>query len=471
VSASLERAAAAVVFPGFAGEEPPAWVRRRLDEGLGGVCLFARNVRDPGRAQALVAALRAARDDVLVAIDEEGGDVTRLELATGSSYPGAWALGAVDDVELTERVAEGIGSDLARVGINLELAPVADVNTNPANPVIGVRAFGSDPAVVSRHVAAFVRGVQSTGVAACAKHFPGHGDTHQDSHHELPTVEPDAAAFAAALAPFRAAVDAGVRAVMTAHVRVPALDDVPATLSRTLLEGVLRGELGFRGVIVTDALEMRGVADGWGMAGAAVRALAAGADALLLGSAIDEPDVRAVHEAIVAAVRSRELAEERLHEAAARVRELGLSASSPVAHEVDPSVGAVAAARALLVEGDVRAGETPLVVELVPEPGMAAGRAEHGLGAFLPGARVVRIPTWPADVDAAGRRLVVVAKDAGRHAWQREAIAALVARDPHAVVVETGLENGRPDGAAGYLATRGAGGVNLEAAAVLLRGG
>jgi beta-N-acetylhexosaminidase len=470
VSTELERAAAACIVPGFTGLEAPEWLRRWLDDGLGGVCLFSRNVRDPEQLSALTAELRAGRDDVLVGIDEEGGDVTRLELSTGSSYPGAWALGAVDDTGLTERVGRAIGGDLTAVGVNLNFAPVADVNTNPANPVIGIRAFGADASLVSRHVAAFVRGQQSTGVAACAKHFPGHGDTHQDSHHELPTVETDAASFDAALAPFRAAIEAGVRAVMTAHIVVPAVDPLPATLSRALLEGVLRGELGFRGAIVTDALEMRGVADGWGMAGAAVRSLAAGADALLLGSAIDESHVAAVHAAVAKAVVAGDLAEERVLEAAARARELGLSAATSREADDDRSVGAEAAARALVVEGDVHVGASPLVVELTPEPGMAAGPAMHRLGALLDGADVVAISAWPAELDLGERDLVVVARDAARHAWQREAIAALLAARPDAVVVEIGLDNGRPPGAARYVATRGAGRVNLEAAAARLAG-
>ena len=469
MSGELERAAAACILPGFTGLGVPEWLRRRLDDGLGGVCLFSRNVRDPEQLAALTADLRAGRDDVLVGIDEEGGDVTRLELPTGSSYPGAWALGSVDDVELTERVGAAIGGDLARVGVNLNFAPVADVNTNPANPVIGIRSFGADAELVSRHVAAFVRGQQAAGVPACAKHFPGHGDTHQDSHHELPTVETDAASFEAALRPFHTAVDAGVRAVMTAHIVVPAVDSLPATMSRALLEGVLRGELGFRGAIVTDALEMRGVADGWGMAGAAVLSLAAGADALLLGSAIDDSHVEAVHSAVVRALSSGELAEERVLEAGARVRELGLS-SSPDGSEVDRSVGAEAAARALVVDGDVRVGFAPLVVELAPEPGMAAGPMRHGLGGLLPGAEVVTVSAWPAEVDPTGRDLVVVARDAARYGWQREALAALLGARPDAVVVETGLDNGRPTGVTRYVATRGAGRVNLEAAAARLAG-
>ena len=477
MSPELERAVRACIFPGFVGLEVPGWLQRWLDDGLGGVCLFSRNVREPEQLTALAAGLRAGRDDVLVGIDEEGGDVTRLELSTGSSYPGAWALGAVDDVELTERVGAAIGSDLARVGVNLNLAPVADVNTNPDNPVIGIRSFGSDAARVSRHVAAFVRGLQGVGVAACAKHFPGHGDTQQDSHLELPTVEPDAAAFEAALQPFRAAIDAGARAIMTAHIRVPALDDAPATLSRALLDGVLRGELGFEGAIVTDALEMRGVSAAYGLAGAAVRALAAGADALLLGSAIDESHVVAVHGAIVSAVRDGVLAEERVLDAAARVRELGRWAAAPTPAEPDRAVGAEAAARALVVEGDVLVGDAPLVVALEPRPGIASGPAEHGLASLLrerlPEVEAVSLSAWPTglDVNPGDRRLVVVTKDLARHAWQRDALAALLAAAPDAVVVETGIPSGRPAGSAGFVATHGAGRVNLEAATTALTAG
>jgi beta-N-acetylhexosaminidase len=471
---ALGRAAAAVLLPGFVGTEAPDWVRGWLDRGLGGVCLFSRNVAGPEQLSALTAALRAGRDDVLVAIDEEGGDVTRLELSTGSSYPGAWALGVVDDVALTERVAASIGSDLAAAGVNLNFAPVADVNTNPDNPVIGIRSFGADARLVARHVAAFVAGIDAAGVAACAKHFPGHGDTHEDSHLALPTVEPDAAAFEQALIPFRAAIDAGVPAVMTAHIRVPAIDDAPATLSRPLLEGILRGELGFEGAIVTDALEMRGVSNSVGVAEAAVLALAAGADALLLGAQLFEDAVERVQAAVMAAVRDGRLPEERLLEAAGRIGALGCAASCLQPTAGDRSVGAEAAARALRVEGDVQLSGPAQVVELRPEPGIAAGPADHDLGSLLRARRedaeVVTLGGWPESLDGDGRRLVVVMRDAHRHEWQRRAVESLLRDRPDAVVVETGLPFWRPESAAGYVVTNGAGRVNLEAAVERLTG-
>jgi len=173
----LSRLARACLLPGFEGTELPGRARRALEDGLGGVVLYARNLSSPSQLARLTSAIRDARPESLIAIDEEGGDVTRLEAAGGSSYPGNLALGRADDVSLTRTIAGLIGRDLVAAGINLDLAPVADVNSNPDNPVIGVRSFGELPESVAAHVAAFVKGLQGEGVAACAKHFPGHGDT------------------------------------------------------------------------------------------------------------------------------------------------------------------------------------------------------------------------------------------------------------------------------------------------------
>ena len=245
MNGDLERLASTCLFPGFEGPAAPDWVRRRLAEGLGGVVLYAWNVESRDQLAALTDALRAERPDLLVAIDEEGGDVTRLEAATGSSYPGNAALGAVDDVALTEQVAASIAADLAEVGVNLDLAPVADVNTNPQNPVIGVRSFGADAELVARHVAAFVRGLQSVGVAACAKHFPGHGDTARG-------LAPRAsgrrvARRRAALLPFRACDRSGGAVDHDRPHRRPVGWRLPATMSREILHDLLREELGYDG--------------------------------------------------------------------------------------------------------------------------------------------------------------------------------------------------------------------------------
>jgi beta-N-acetylhexosaminidase len=471
----LERLALGCVFPGFEGPVVPDWVRRRVAEGLGGVVLYAWNVESSEQLRALTGDLRSECADVLIAIDEEGGDVTRLEAGTGSSYPGSAALGVVDDVELTERVARSLGAELAEAGVNLDLAPVADVNTNPDNPVIGVRSFGANPDLVARHVAAYVRGLQDAGVAACAKHFPGHGDTSEDSHLALPVV---ASLEDAALVPFRAAIDAGVRSLMTAHIVVRSLGDPPATMSRELLHDLLRDELGFSGMVVTDALEMKAISATVGEQEGAVRAIAAGADALCLGHDLFDDSVASIGAALVDAVRSGRLAEERLVEAAARVRDVVTwAAGAPRAARADREAGRTAARLAVSCEGSTPLSRSPLVVELQPEPGMAAGRLSQTPGewfaAVVPDSEVVRLDEGAAtnDFSLGGRQLIVIVRDAHRHPWQREAIEAFTARAPDAAVIEVGLPHWRPANAATYVATHGAARVNVEAAAERLYSG
>jgi beta-N-acetylhexosaminidase len=471
---SLQRLAAGVLLPGFAGTRAPDWVQRLVEAGLGGVVLFARNVSDD------LPALCASLSDVLIAIDEEGGDVTRLEASCGSSFPGNLALGAVDDVALTERVAAAIGALLAEVGVNVNLAPVADANTNPENPIVGVRAFGSEPELVARHTAAYVRGLQGTGVAACAKHFPGHGDTTGDSHLELPTVAGD---VAAALAPFRAAVAAGVRCVMPGHLLVPELDpEAPASLSHRIVTELLRGELGFDGCVITDALEMRAVSATVGVEESAVRALAAGADGLCLGHDVDNELTGRVQQAIVAAVRDGRVTEARLADAGERVRtatrNLGVRPGSDpglgagTGSDPDLGAGAEAARRALRVTGDVAVEGTPQVILLQTEPTIAAGPVGFDFGDAIrrvwPAAAVSAVRTPGSDPgQTPPNRVVVVMRDAGRHRWQRNLVTGLLARRPDTIVVETGLPGWLPEGAA-TVTTYGAARVNLEAAVAAL---
>ncbi|PZF90622.1 glycoside hydrolase family 3 protein [Micromonospora deserti] len=490
----LDPLAAAVLQPGFVGTTPPPWIRRWLGEGLGSVVLFARNVVEPAQLAELTATLHAERPDVIVAIDEEAGDVTRIESARGSSRPGNLALGAVDDPALTEEVARDLGAELADLGVTLNYAPDADVNSNPDNPVIGVRAFGAEPALVARHTAAWIRGLQSGGVAACAKHFPGHGDTRVDSHHDLPRITADRARLdAVELAPFRAAVAAGVQAVMTGHLLVPALDpELPATLSGPILSGLLRDQLGFSGVVVTDAVEMRAVADRYGFAGAAVRALAAGADAICIGGErADEESARQLRDAIVAAVIAGELPEERLAEAAKRVGQLAAWTVAARAHRphragipADGSpVGLAAARRALRVTtAPAGAPALPLtgpvhVVEFEPPRNIAIGpETPWGLAVpladLLPGTTTARYAETgvPADptAGAAGRPVVLVVRDLHRHDWMRAAVARALAARPDAVVVELGV----PALVAGavHIATHGATRAAAHAAAGHLTG-
>jgi beta-N-acetylhexosaminidase len=496
----LSRLADAVLQPGFVGVEPPEWVRRRLAEGLGSVVLYARNIVDTEQLTALCAALTAEAPGVIIAIDEEAGDVTRVEASRGSSRPGNLALGAADDVELTTAVARHLGEELRALGITLNYAPDADVNNNPNNPVIGVRAFGADPSLVARHTAAWIRGLQSAGVAACAKHFPGHGDTAVDSHHDVPMIPVDRARLdACELPPFRAAIDAGVQVIMTGHLIVPAIDPImPATLSRPILTGLLREEMGFQGLIVTDAIEMQAVARRYGLPGATVQAIAAGADAVCVGGEDAREEVAAsLRDALVAAVISGELAEERLVDAARRVTALSdwsraarLPAPCAAANGAGSHPGLVAARRAMRVRGVEEASAPwPLtapahVVEFSPTmslavapetpwgvlaplaalaPGTTGSRldaSQFGEGARATVERVLR--------DARNRQLVAVVRDAHRHPWMSGALDRLIAARPDVIVVEMGVPAGTID--AVTIATYGASTACGQAVAELLAG-
>jgi beta-N-acetylhexosaminidase len=322
----LGRLADAILIPPFPDASAPGWILRALGRGLGGVTLFGQNIVTPGQVSALTAELRAAAADYdpVIATDEEGGDVTRVAYDDGSPYPGNAALGAVDDLALTQAVYRAIGADLAALGINFDLAPCADVLGSADSPAVGTRSFGADTDLVARHIAAAVAGLQSAGVAACAKHFPGHGRTGTDSHHAVATIEGSLAELRLVdLPPFTAAIRAGTVGIMPSHLRVPELTgDLPASVSAAAITGLLRGELGFTGVIVSDALEMRATRDMYGIPGAAVLAVAAGTDLLCLGRQGGEAEYLAVREALVAAVRDGSLDGARLEDAADRVARL-----------------------------------------------------------------------------------------------------------------------------------------------------
>ncbi|MER6103966.1 glycoside hydrolase family 3 protein [Streptomyces sp. NPDC001832] len=496
---TVTRDALAVLQPGFTGTTAPGWVLRRIDEGLASVALFGRNIQTPEQVAALTAQLRAECDALLVAIDEEGGDVTRLEVRTGSSFPGNLALGHVDEVALTRTVARELGRRLAECGVNLNWAPSADVNSNPGNPIIGVRSFGADPELVARHTAAYIEGLQAAGVAACTKHFPGHGDTAIDSHHAMPRIDVDLETlYARELVPFRAAIAAGSKCVMSAHILLPALDpDRPATVSPQILTGLLREELGYDGLIVTDAVEMQAIAGTYGIERGSVLAIAAGADALCIGGGLeDDGTVRRLRDALVAAVRSGELAEERLADAAARVRALASwtraaegTGSEPGAAVqegtasgtgIGSGIGLAAARRAVEVTGSAEPLiDPPYVASFTSESNIAVGDetpwgVAAELGRLLPGTETGTYGTGTpvaAVLRAAGeRRIVVVVRDAHRHAWMTEALDALVAKRPGTVVVEMGVPQAAPRGAL-HIATHGAARVcGVAAAEIIARG-
>lgn len=517
-SMTLEEKAGQLIMTGFHGEELNAETAALIrDCRVGGLILFGPNVRDPAQLARLCADLQGMARQVspgvglFLSIDQEGGAVVRLTERKGFvAFPGSMPLGAAalgaaalgvaapgvpatgaaaglgaaatktemaalaasgnggpgpgDGERLTYDAYLATGRQLRALGLNFNLAPVLDVNNNPLNPVIGVRSFGEDPHLVARLGQAAVRGLRDAGVGSCGKHFPGHGDTAVDSHVDLPIIPWDRERLERVeLVPFRAAVAAGVDSVMTAHITFRALDPrpgVPATLSAAVLRGLLRGGLGFGGVIVTDAIEMKAVSDRWGAPEAAVLALQAGADVVLVGR---RPDIaRRVYVAVLKAARDGCLDPAEFDASVGRVlalkARLGLVGAAPSAtasarpapgQPIVPVAGpspdsvpdtsylrgvALAAARASVTLVRDRAGLLPLglgrgerLVVVAPEGhgGLAAYlRLHHGVVTEL------RYPAevTPADIERAGlvasaARAVVVATAEPRI---NEALAALV---------------------------------------------
>jgi len=307
---------------GIPGPQLERQTRRVLERlHVGGVILFRRNVDSPAQIAELTAALHALPSRPLVAIDHEGGRVMRLG-EPFTPFPPAARVGRSGDAALAFRVGQAMAEELGSVGIDIDFAPVLDVHSNPTNPIIGDRAFSGDPAIVSKCGIAMMRGLLAGGVIPCGKHFPGHGDTATDSHLELPVVRRSRAALEGTeLLPFRAAIAAGIPMLMTAHVVYPAFDpSCAATVSRTILTDLLRLELGFEGVIVSDDLEMRAIADHQPIGAAAVATLRAGADALLVCQDLQRAE-RAV-QAVAQGVAGGALPAALVRAAAARLRQL-----------------------------------------------------------------------------------------------------------------------------------------------------
>jgi len=307
---------------GFEGPQAPARLQARIARSeVGGVMLFRPNIESPAQVAALVQALRRASPanaPLMVSVDQEGGRVQRLRSPL-TVWPDMARVAAAGDVQRTRAVGRALGAELAALGISWNFAPVLDVHTNPQNPVIGNRSFGTRADVATDHALAFWRGLHDAGVLACGKHFPGHGDTQADSHLELPTVAQDEDRLRAVeLAPFAAAARAGIEAMMTAHVVYPAWDPtLPATLSRRIAHGILRDELGFAGMLVSDDLGMRAVADRFPVEALVVEGLLAGIDHFL----IREPEERQArgYQALVQAGEARAEVRRRIEESAGRV--------------------------------------------------------------------------------------------------------------------------------------------------------
>jgi beta-N-acetylhexosaminidase len=445
--------AQSVLLPGFTGPTLPSWLAARLRNGLGGVCLFATNIETREQLRELTQAIREANPFALIAIDEEGGDVTRLYSDQGSPYPGNALLGRIDDPEFTKFVATIVGWELRRAGVNLNLAPDVDINSNPDNPVIGTRSFGADPGLVARHASAWIEGLQLTGVSASAKHFPGHGDTAEDSHLALPVVDVDRATLdVRELVPFAAAVAAGTRTVMTSHILLPQLDDGrPATFSPGILQDLLRRDLEFDGVIVTDALDMAGASRDVGIPAAAVLALAAGSDLLCIGTDNTDAELQSIEAEIDAAVLDGRLDASRLADAAARIKTLAatllieqddIPIPEWIVANAEPEFELGRAIAAFEFRSDVVAPERFRLVSIETTANIAVGGSPWGLAAAGEPVTFVHegdgLPDGALDEAGAVVTLVFVGKDNHRRPWVRDLIDLARRQHPSTLVIDMG---------------------------------
>jgi len=481
MTADLDRLVNGVLLAGFSGTRMPDWLRDAAADGLAGVVLFAHNTPDLATTAALTRSLHDV--GLVVAVDEEGGDVTRLQATTGSALPGAGALGAVDDPELTREAGRALGDLLSAAGVDLDLAPVLDVNSAADNPVIGVRAFGNTPERVSRHATAFLAGLHEAGVAACGKHFPGHGATRVDSHLSLPVVPDDLPTWERRdLPPFQAAVAAGIDALMTGHVVLPALgSDLPATLDPAVTARAR--SLGLTGPVITDALDMGAIARDPGFGEACVRALLAGADLLCLGTTVDRDDealYRSAHAAVTAAVRSGRLDTGPLVESVARTARLGCESRAVRRRIADPD--ALAAAEARLTDVGLRAarravrwadGSAPVTVTAPPLLIDLRTRLDHAAGRVATHLSRAVLDRWPTATTAASEPadvpgpLLVITRDAASDPGEAERLRGVLAAVPEAIVLHAGTADSAPT-ARHVLLTWGVGRANATAAVEVL---
>ena len=372
---TLEEKVGQLLFVGFGGYQvDPGGAIAQLVGGhhVGGVALFSRNVRSLRQVAHLTRTLRTLPEIApFIAVDQEGGNVVRLE-TPATVLPGNMTLGASRDPALARRAGADVGRSLERLGFNMNLAPVLDVNANPRNPVIGVRSFGEDPGLVAELGTQYILGLQSQGVVAVAKHFPGHGDTATDSHYGLPTVPYGLKRLMSVeLVPFKAAIDAGLDAVMTAHIALPAIEGrphVPATVSHKILTGILRRRLGFTGIVLTDGLEMEGIVKEYGSGVAAVKAIQAGADMVLILWTREKKEEVWRH--LLAAVRSGAISRTRLDTSVRRI--LTVKVERGILDEAPPPVDAALAA----LERDHDGAK---VAQAIANQGLTLVRAHAGL--------------------------------------------------------------------------------------------
>jgi beta-N-acetylhexosaminidase len=455
--ATVDQLAHAVLFPSLGRATVPRWISEPVASGLGGFVLFGREAVSADQLRGLTGQLRGRAPGIHLAVDEEGGDVSRLEATGVISTPGNLALGRIDDLAVTRDCAVQLGLALRDLGMDWDFAPAVDVAVNPLTPN-GVRCFGSDRKRVAEHAVAWVEGLQSTGVSACAKHFPGHGLSGTDAHLGTPNLELSRQELVDHyLDPFRAVVAAGVDSIMVSHPQVPAVDAWPASISRPIITGLLRDELGYDGVVITDALEMKGVARVADLATAAVRALQAGADALCLGSWSFGDDVRTCVAAITAAVAAGDLDQDALERSADRLRRIGAGPVT-VSGAPDVTIGPRLAREAIEVSGQPQLrGSAVLVVRLEPGVSPAAGRGHGDVEGLLAlrGQKVERVAVSEQTYNGDGMihaaiaefreeygsdgEVVVLVRSPHRYDWQLRVLDRILQTIPDVVVLDMGF--------------------------------
>ena len=460
---TLEQKIGQLMIIGFDGIEAESGLLEKIRKyHIGGVVLFARNVHSPQQVAQLTnklqqTAIENGNPGLFIAIDQEGGRVARLTEQTGfTEFPSAMAVGATGDAENAYQMASAMAAEMRAVGINIDFAPVLDINNNPANPVIGTRSFSTDPKIVATFGAAFARGLQDNGILAFGKHFPGHGDTGTDSHIALPLVPHDRTRLGQIeLIPFKSAISENFAGIMSAHVTFPAIDPnagMPATLSHAVLTGLLREELDFQGLIITDSLEMGALAEnGFPSPVAATLAFAAGADVLLFNR--DHTMHKQAFANLIQAVIQGKVSQEQLDSSVHRILEAkekyGIikpilimepdKAGESTATVEHHALALELARKAITLLKDdtsllpLKAGEPLLVIETA-----AAG----GLGALL-GATTLEIkidPDASAIIDALnlasdGCKIIVTTTDSNSNAGQVKLVTELLAKNPNVITV------------------------------------
>ena len=428
--------------PGFGGTSIPEWIKPWLDNGLGSITLFGSNTPTLESTHQLIQELRSYNEDLVIAIDEEGGDVTRLFVREGSRYPTPALLGKCDDEELTYSSYRSLGTLLRELGVNLSYAPVADVVAVHNNPIVGVRSFGTTADLVSRHVEQAVAGLQDSGVGACIKHFPGHGAVVEDSHHSLPRIKMSKADYEAGhVSPFRNAIARGVSAVMVGHLVVDELDaHKPASLSSKVQGEYLRGSLGFKGLIVTDALDMGALGGVPRIHESALQALLAGSNLLCFSGLGDQSQiVEASFVRIKDALKSGEIKSDYLAGIASPVRDF--NSKILVSTEEKSEVDFDNLALGMHKSGSVNIKSPDInLIEIGTKPTIAAGDVSWGIHRELRAAGV-KFEIHASDSESAlksEKQLVVAFRDAYRDSQLLATLQNLQKRKPDAIFIDMG---------------------------------